>query len=76
MPSELASLTHLATLLLNESRALTGHLPDGLRELADLETVNIQHTELCAPEDDTFQSWLEYHHLQRPDLPPCRAVGD
>ena len=59
LPSELANLTHLAALLLNESRALTGHLPDGLRQLADLETVNIQHTELCAPEDGTFQSWLD-----------------
>ena len=58
LPSELANLTNLTSLLLNESRALTGPLPDGLRELADLETVNIEKTELCAPEDDPFQTWL------------------
>ena len=37
---------------------MTGPLPDGLRELADLETVDIADTELCAPEDDAFQAWL------------------
>ena len=59
LPSALANLTNLTSLLLNESRALTGPLPDGLRELTDLATVQIQHTELCAPEDDTFQAWWE-----------------
>ena len=58
LPSELANLTNLTSLLLNESRALTGPLPDGLRELSDLETVNIEKTELCAPEADAFQTWL------------------
>ena len=33
-----------------------GPLPDGLRELSDLTTVHIQDTELCAPEDDAFQT--------------------
>ena len=58
LPSELANLTNLTSLLLTESRALTGPLPDGLRQLSDLETVNIEKTELCAPGDDTFQTWL------------------
>ena len=58
LPSELANLTNLTSLLLNESRALTGPLPDRLRELSDLETVNIEKTELCAPEADAFQTWL------------------
>ena len=44
--------------LLNESRALTGPLPAGLRELSDLQTVNIEKTELCAPGDTAFQTWL------------------
>ena len=55
LPSELADLTNLTTLLLNDSRALTGPLPDGLRELSDLHTVNMENTELCAPGDDTFK---------------------
>ena len=59
LPDELADLTNLEELLLNESRALTGPLPDGLRELADLATVNIEKTELCAPNDDAFQTWLD-----------------
>ena len=58
LPSELADLTNLTSLLLTESRALTGALPDGLRELSDLATVNIDKTELCAPDDDAFQTWL------------------
>ena len=59
LPSELANLTSLTSLLLNESRALTGPLPDGLRELSDQATVNIEKTELCAPGDDLFQTWLD-----------------
>ena len=58
LPSELANLTNLTSLLLTESRALTGPLPDGLRELSDLETVSIDRTELCAPDGDAFQTWL------------------
>ena len=57
LPSELASLTNLTSLRLTRSRALTGPLPDGLRELTDLTTVRIQHTELCAPDNDDFQTW-------------------
>ena len=57
LPAELADLTRLATLLLERSWALTGPLPDGLRELAELTTVEIEHTELCAPDDDDFQAW-------------------
>ena len=58
LPSELANLTNLTSLLLTESRALTGPLPDGLRELSDLETVSIDRTELCAPDGAAFQTWL------------------
>ena len=59
LPSELAHLTHLTSLRLTRSRALTGPLPDGLRELTDLTTVRIRDTELCAPDNDTFQAWWE-----------------
>ena len=59
LPDELANLTNLTSLLFNESRALTGPLPDGLRELSGLETVNIEKTELCAPDGDAFQTWLD-----------------
>ena len=57
LPSEFANLTNLTSLLLTRSRALTGPLPDGLRELADLTTVYIGDTELCAPDNAAFQTW-------------------
>ena len=57
LPSELADLDSLQSLLLERSRALTGPLPDGLRELANLNTVRIRDTELCAPDNDAFQTW-------------------
>ena len=59
LPSALANLTNLTSLRLTRSRALTGPLPDGLRELTDLSTVQIRDTELCAPDNDTFQAWWE-----------------
>ena len=57
LPSEVADLDSLQSLLLERSRALTGPLPDGLRELTNLTTVRIQDTELCAPDTDDFQTW-------------------
>ncbi len=59
VPSELVDLTHLASLVLNGNRALTGPLPGGLRELTDLNTLQISNTELCAPGDDEFRTWLK-----------------
>ena len=59
LPSELANLTNLTSLLLNESRALTGPLPDGLR--ATVRPGDREHREdrtLRAGRDDTFQTWL------------------
>ena len=58
LPTEFAELTALTSLTLTLSRALSGPLPDGLRELASLATVEIGTTELCAPEDETFQAWV------------------
>ena len=58
LPTELENLTHLESLLLDRNWALTGPLPDGLRELSVLATVDLSHTELCAPEDADFQTWL------------------
>ena len=59
LPVELADLTNLEALLLNENWALTGTLPVGLSALSALDEVAIQDTELCAPEDAAFQTWLE-----------------
>ena len=57
LPTELENLTHLESLLLDRNYALMGPLPDGLRELLALATVDLTDTELCAPEDTAFQDW-------------------
>ena len=57
LPTELENLTHLESLLLDRNYALMGPLPDGLRELSALATVDLTDTELCAPEDAAFQDW-------------------
>ena len=57
LPTELENLTHLESLLLDRNYALMGPLPDGLRELPALATVDLTDTELCAPEDTAFQDW-------------------
>ena len=57
LPTELENLTHLESLLLDRNYALTGPLPDGLRKLSALATVDLTDTELCAPEDTAFQDW-------------------
>ena len=58
LPTELENLTHLESLLLDRNYALLGPLPDGLRELSALAAVDLSHTELCAPADADFQTWL------------------
>ena len=70
LPSALTDLTNLEELLLNESRALSGSLPNGLRELTALETVNIEDTELCAPDDEAFQTWLKTITFDGLECPP------
>ena len=59
LPTELGDLTELASLRLNGNAYLAGPLPAGLRELSALATVDLADTELCAPEDDAFQTWLD-----------------
>ena len=59
LPTELGDLTELASLRLNGNVYLAGPLPAGLRELSALATVDLADTELCAPEDDAFQTWLD-----------------
>ena len=59
LPTEVADLTSLATLRLNAAWVLVGALPDGLRELTALSIVDIQDTELCAPDDADFKTWLD-----------------
>ena len=58
LPATLGNLSNLRSLNLHRSWALTGPLPDGLRLLPSLTTLSALRTELCAPRDADFQTWL------------------
>ena len=58
VPPALSSLTLLQTLDLYGNNQLSGPLPDGLRQLSSLSEMLTESTELCAPRDAAFQSWL------------------
>ena len=70
LPAEAANLTSLQELHLRRSRALSGALPEAITELTDLDTVDIRETELCAPDDADFQTWLETISFQGLICPP------
>ncbi len=57
LPAELGSLSSLTRLYLDDTR-LTGPLPSNLAGLV-LELIHFDNTQLCAPLDPTFQSWLQ-----------------
>ena len=59
IPEELSNLTNLTELYLNDNASLTGALPQSLTELTKLEKLLFQDTELCAPLNAVFQTWLQ-----------------
>jgi len=58
VPSQIGSLTQLEGLLLNDNM-LTGALPRSLMQLDNLEFFFFSGQDLCAPQDDEFQAWLQ-----------------
>lgn len=58
LPEELGQLSRLTFLWLNGNAHLSGPLPLTFADLADLERLYVEGTGLCAPADDTFQTWL------------------
>ena len=59
VPASLGGLVELEELFLQGNSALSGSLPLGLAELSSLHTLDLRDTELCAPRDSVFQTWLE-----------------
>ena len=59
LPSELGNLTRLVRLYLDENKALLDPLPSSLVKLTNLQQLYLGNTQLCAPTDAAFQSWLE-----------------
>ena len=59
IPTELGRLSNLRWLHLARNAGLTGQLPDSLTNLQQLTELLIQGTDLCAPRDDEFLTWLQ-----------------
>ena len=81
LPTELGKLTALETLSLHEN-SLTGQLPTSLANLQVLGNFQFQAATstsqtLCAPLDETFQTWLdEVHLVNGPDCADGSLEGD
>ncbi len=58
LPSTLGNLSNLETLLLRNNSGLSGPLPRSLTNTS-LQVLNADGTDLCAPQDAQFQSWLD-----------------
>lgn len=65
IPAEIGSLTQLSDLYVNGNSAMTGTLPGSLTGLTRLGWFFAQDTDLCAPTDATFQTWLRTVHSRR-----------
>lgn len=57
LPPELGRLEALEHLILSRNRGLEGELPRELTALA-LDELQLGATELCAPQDDEFRTWV------------------
>ena len=58
LPSTIGNLSNLETLLLGYNSGLSGPLPQSLTNTS-LKVLNADGTDLCAPQDAQFQSWLD-----------------
>ncbi len=68
MPGELGNLTRLESLDL-ANNALTDRLPRSFMQLINLRQLRFGGQALYAPEDDTFQAWL--NSIPYVDGPTC-----
>ena len=72
LPDEIGDMASLQRLYLTDS-GLSGVLPASMTNLEDLAELMLGGTELCAPADDDFNTWLEGVPKRR--VPAC-ASGD
>ena len=73
IPAELGQLNNLTTLNLSVNGALSGTLPSTLAGLT-LETLQLQETLLCSPQDTGFQTWLRAIPFSR--VPNCARFDE
>lgn len=59
LPPEIGNLSLLSTLRVRNNPSLSGPLPRSLTSLGMLDTFQFDSTNLCAPPDAAFQSWLQ-----------------
>ncbi len=59
IPAELGNLVNLQHLYLNGNQELSGSLPANLTNLTSLQSFKFNDTNLCRPQDTTFQNWLD-----------------
>ena len=59
LPSSLGNLTGLTKLSLHDNTDLTGALPGGFVNFANLQRLAIARTGLCAPDTSAFTDWLD-----------------
>ena len=69
VPAEFGGLSSLKQLVLTNNPDMEGALPLHLTELRRIEGLLAGGTDLCAPSDSRFQTWLNGVHKRR--LSPC-----
>ena len=68
IPAELGNLANLRGLFLQDNESLSGPLPDSFTNL-ELQTLNLDGTELCVPASSEFQTWIE--GIENVTAAPC-----
>lgn len=74
VPSRFGSMAALKQLDLTNNSLMSGPLPAALTQLARLEALLAGGTELCAPGDEPFRSWLGRVWKQR--VARCEPAGE
>ena len=69
LPPEFGRMSSLKQLVLSNNRGMEGALPAELTNLTHLDILLTVNTDLCAPADAGFQTWLERVYKHR--INPC-----
>ena len=75
IPAELANLTELEELMLNDNGQLTRPLTVSLRGLSHLTRMWLSGTQVCAPRDAAFQAWLATIDFSGVNCPSESVIG-
>ena len=70
--AELGDFSDLTKLSLHDNTELSGPLPSGFTNLANLKRLAIANTGLCAPADATFTAWLATVPDKPGGVPTCQ----